>query len=94
MEKCLNINNVIFQYDASVSQFSPDGRIFQIEYAMKAIDNSGTVIGLRGKDGVVLAVENQIISKLYEPYSNKRIFNIDYHIGMVSFPKIMLKRVF
>ena len=74
---------VYFQYDLSASQFSPDGRVFQVEYAAKAVENSGTVIGLRGKDGVVFAVEKLVTSKLYEPGANKRIFNIDKHIGMV-----------
>jgi len=69
-------------YDLSASQFSPDGRVFQVEYAMKAVENSGTAIGLRGKDGVVFAVEKLITSKLYEPGANKRIFNVDRHIGM------------
>lgn len=50
---------------------------------MKAVENSGTVIGLKGKDGVVLAAEKIIMSKLHEPSSNRRIFNIDKHIGMV-----------
>ncbi|XP_043665394.1 proteasome subunit alpha type-3 [Vespula pensylvanica] len=69
-------------YDLSASQFSPDGRVFQVEYAQKAVENGGTVIGLRGKDGVVFAIEKLITSKLYEPGANKRIFNIDQHIGM------------
>ncbi|XP_043466472.1 proteasome subunit alpha type-3 [Leptopilina heterotoma] len=69
-------------YDLSASQFSPDGRVFQVEYAQKAVENSGTVIGLRGKDGVVFAVEKLITSKLYETGANKRIFNIDKHVGM------------
>lgn len=73
-----------FQYDLSASQFSPDGRVFQVEYAAKAVENSGTVIGLRGKDGVVFAVEKLVTSKLYEPGANKRIFHIDEHVGMVS----------
>jgi len=41
-----------------------------------------TVIGLRGKNGVVFAVEKIVTSKLYEPGANKRIFNIDQHVGM------------
>lgn len=69
-------------YDLSASQFSPDGRVFQVEYAQKAVENSGTVIGIRGKNAVVFAVEKLITSKLYEPHTNKRIFNIDEHIGM------------
>lgn len=71
-------------YDLSASQFSPDGRVFQVEYAQKAVENGGTVIGLRGKDGVVFAVEKIITSKLFEPGANKRIFNIDQHVGMAA----------
>jgi 20S proteasome subunit alpha 7 len=52
---------------------------------MKAVENSGTVIGLRGKDGVVLAAEKLVMSKLHEAGTNKRIFNIDKHVGMVNF---------
>lgn len=72
----------LFQYDLSASQFSPDGRVFQVEYAGKAVENSGTVIGLRGTDGIVFACEKLVTSKLYEPGANRRIFNIDTHIGM------------
>jgi 20S proteasome alpha/beta subunit len=43
-----------------------------------------TVIGLRGKDGVVFAVEKLVTSKLYEPGANRRIFSIDKNTGMVS----------
>merc|ERR1712137_822662 len=53
-------------YDLSASQFSPDGRVFQVEYAQKAVENSGTSIALKGKDGVVFAVEKLVTSKLYE----------------------------
>lgn len=56
--------------------------MFQVEYAGKAVENSGTVIGLRGTDGIVFACEKLVTSKLYEPGANRRIFNIDTHIGM------------
>eukprot|EP00099_Drosophila_melanogaster_P025418 NP_724834.1 proteasome alpha7 subunit [Drosophila melanogaster] len=69
-------------YDLSASQFSPDGRVFQIDYASKAVEKSGTVIGIRGKDAVVLAVEKIITSKLYEPDAGGRIFTIEKNIGM------------
>ncbi|PVF96462.1 putative PRE10-20S proteasome subunit C1 [Serendipita vermifera] len=71
-------------YDLSASTYSPDGRIFQVEYANKAVENSGTAIGLRVKDGVVLAVEKIIHSKLLMPESNKRILTVDKHIGYTS----------
>ncbi|BFZ06862.1 hypothetical protein BsWGS_09901 [Bradybaena similaris] len=68
-------------YDLSASQFSPDGRVFQVEYAQKAVENSGTAVGIRGKDGVVFGVEKLITSKLYEEGDNKRILNVDRHVG-------------
>jgi len=69
-------------YDLSASQFSPDGRVFQVEYANKAVENSGTVVALRGTDGVVLAVEKLVTSKLYEPGTNRRLFTVDRHVGV------------
>jgi len=71
-------------YDLSASQFSPDGRVFQIEYAMKAVENSGTALAIRGSDGVVFAVEKIVASKLYEKGANRRIANIDSHVGMAA----------
>ncbi|KIJ20137.1 hypothetical protein PAXINDRAFT_153073 [Paxillus involutus ATCC 200175] len=71
-------------YDLSASTYSPDGRIFQVEYANKAVENSGTAIGLRVKDGVVLAVEKLVHSKLLVPGANRRIQTIDKHIGMAT----------
>lgn len=69
-------------YDLSNSVFSPDGRNFQVEYAAKAVENGGTAIGLRCKDGVVLAVEKLVTSKLLVPSSNKRISTVDRHVGI------------
>lgn len=45
-----------------------------------------TAIAIRCKDGVVFGVEKLVLSKLYEEGSNKRIFNIDRHVGMVTTP--------
>lgn len=74
-------------YDLSASQYSPDGRVFQVEYAKKAVDNSGNIVAIRGKDGVVIATEKYLLSKLYEPHSNSRIFHIRRHVscGVVGF---------
>ncbi|KAI8125035.1 Proteasome subunit alpha type-3 [Lucilia cuprina] len=69
-------------YDLSASQFSPDGRVFQIDYAGKAVEKSGTVIGLRGKDSVILAVEKIVTSTLYEEDAGARIFTVDKNIGL------------
>ena len=72
-------------YDLSNSVFSPDGRNFQVEYAVKAVENGGTSIGIRCKDGVVLAVEKLITSKLLKPGANQRIATVDRNVGVVSF---------
>ncbi|TFK76065.1 20S proteasome subunit [Pluteus cervinus] len=71
-------------YDLSASTYSPDGRIFQVEYAAKAVENSGTAIGLRVKGGIVLAVEKLVHSKLLVPAANKRILTVDPHIGLAT----------
>ena len=70
-------------YDLSNSVFSPDGRNFQVEYATKAVENGGTAIGIRCKDGVVLAMEKLVSSKLMKKDSNKRIATVDRHVGVV-----------
>ncbi|KAK9804513.1 hypothetical protein WJX73_002043 [Symbiochloris irregularis] len=69
-------------YDLSVSTFSPDGRVFQTDYAQKAVDIGGTVIGLRCNDGVVLGCEKTVVSKMLEEGSNKRTFAVDRHAGL------------
>jgi len=69
-------------YDLSSSTFSPDGRIFQIEYAAKAVENSGTALGIKCRDGVVLAVEKPLQSKMLLPTSSRRIHTVDTHSGI------------
>ena len=56
----------------------------QVEYAVKAVENGGTAVGIRCKDGVVLAVEKIISSKLLKPGANKRIATVDRNIGVVG----------
>ncbi len=116
---------VISQYDLSSSTYSPDGRIFQVEYANKAVENSGcvflvlqllrskrprllrvhstrlrcsvplalnnrklnvrnrTALAIKAKDGVVLAVEKLVASKLLVPGANRRIQTVGMHVGAV-----------
>ncbi|KAK9238598.1 nucleophile aminohydrolase [Lipomyces kononenkoae] len=69
-------------YDLSNSVFSPDGRNFQVEYASKAVEADGTAIGIKCNDGIVLAVEKIVSSKLLVPGSNKKIQTVDKHIGV------------
>jgi 20S proteasome subunit alpha 7 len=73
-------------YDLSTSTFSPDGRIFQVEYATKAVENAGTVIGIKAVDGVVLGVAKPIVHKMVVPdtASYKRIHSVDTHVGIAA----------
>lgn len=64
--------------------FSPDGRLFQVEYAREAVKRGTTTVGLRFKDGVVLIIDKRIVSKLIEPQSIEKIFQIDEHIGCAT----------
>jgi len=70
-------------YDLSNSVFSPDGRVFQVEYAAKAAEAGSTSVGIRCKDGVILAVEKVITSRLLKPGANKRIQTVDRHAGVI-----------
>jgi len=69
-------------YDYSTTTFSPDGRVFQVEYAGKAVEKSGTALGIRCKDGVVLGVEKTIASKMLVRASNRRIHTVATNAGL------------
>jgi len=69
------------EYDRGVNTFSPEGRLFQVEYAIEAIKLGSTAIGVWTSEGVVLAVEKHITSPLLEPSSIEKVMEIDSHIG-------------
>jgi len=68
-------------YDRGVNTFSPEGRLFQVEYAMEAIKMGSTSIGVKTRDGVVLAVEKRVTSPLMDQASVQKVMEIDSHIG-------------
>ena len=71
-------------YDFHSVTFSPDGRLFQVEYATKAVDRDALAIGVRCRDGVLLACEKILSSPLLTPLSNPRIFWIDTEIACAT----------
>ncbi len=71
-------------YDRGITVFSPDGRLFQVEYAREAVKRGTTTIGLKYKDGVILIVDKRISSRLMEPKSIEKIFHIDEHVGCAT----------
>ena len=71
-------------YDRGITVFSPDGRLFQVEYAREAVKKGSTTIGLKFKDGVALIVDKRSASKLLEPTSTEKIHDIDDFIGCAT----------
>eukprot|EP00903_Cladosiphon_okamuranus_P006436 g6297.t1 len=69
------------EYDRGVNTFSPEGRLFQVEYAIEAIKLGSTAVGIQTKEGVILAVEKRLTSPLLEPSSVEKIMEVDSHIG-------------
>lgn len=70
------------EYDRGINTFSPEGRLFQVEYATESIKLGTTAIGLWTKKGVVLAVEKRILSPLIVSNNINKIFEIDSHVGV------------
>jgi len=69
--------------DSGVNTFSETGRLYQVEYALEAIKLGSTAIGIQTKEGVLLAVEKRVESKLMVPEATTKIFEIDKHGGAV-----------
>ena len=71
-------------YDRSITMFSPDGRLLQVEYAKKTVKQGPTAIGITCKDGVVFITDKRITSSLIVPEAIEKMFRIDDHIGATA----------
>ena len=71
-------------YDRGITIFSPDGRLYQVEYAREAVKRGTASIGVRTADGVVLAVDKRIRSPLLEGQSVEKLHKADDHVGIAS----------
>ena len=69
------------EYDRGVNTFSPEGRLFQVEYAIQAVKLGSTAVGIRTAEGVVLAVEKRLTSPLLNADSVEKIMEVDSHVG-------------
>ncbi len=67
-------------YDRAITVFSPDGRLFQVEYAMELVNRGATILGIRCSEGVVLGAEENV-EPLEEAEYSWKIFKVDEHIG-------------
>eukprot|EP00475_Leptophrys_vorax_P009180 TRINITY_DN1605_c0_g1_i1.p2 TRINITY_DN1605_c0_g1~~TRINITY_DN1605_c0_g1_i1.p2 ORF type:complete len:288 (-),score=90.08 TRINITY_DN1605_c0_g1_i1:1286-2149(-) len=71
-------------YDSRTTIFSPEGRLYQVEYAMEAISQAGSAVGILANDGVVLAAEKRILSKLLDVRKGtEKTYVIDDHVAFV-----------
>ncbi|OYT51132.1 proteasome subunit alpha [Candidatus Bathyarchaeota archaeon ex4484_135] len=68
-------------YDRAITVFSPEGRLFQVEYAMETVNRGRTVVGVRCKEGVVLGAEEELESELQDPDFGWKLYQVDEHIG-------------
>ena len=71
-------------YDHGITTFSPDGRLFQVEYARESVKRGTTTVGLKFRDGVLLIVDKRIASRLIIPESIDKVYMIDEHIGFAT----------
>jgi proteasome alpha subunit len=71
-------------YDRGITIFSPDGRLYQVEYAREAVKRGTASVGVRAEDGVVLAADKRARSRLMEPASIEKLHKADDHVGVAS----------
>jgi proteasome alpha subunit len=70
-------------YDMTPTMYSPDGRIYQVEYAIETVKRGTLAIGIKAKDGVIMAVE-EVPRKLQVSGLTQKIFQVDDHIGVAA----------
>ncbi len=68
-------------YDRAITVFSPDGRLFQVEYALETVNRGATIIGLACPEGVVLGAEEKIETKLQDTDFTWKLYAVDDHLG-------------
>ncbi|TRM86091.1 proteasome endopeptidase complex, archaeal, alpha subunit [Sulfolobus sp. E3] len=68
-------------YDRAITIFSPDGSLYQVDYAFEAVKKGWTAIGLKSKNGVVIASEKRRAQNLLDVDNIEKVFLIDDHVG-------------
>lgn len=70
-------------YDRAITVFSPDGRLYQVEYAIETVRRGTIAVGVKSKEGIVIAVEEKP-RKLQISESAHKIFQVEDHIGVAA----------
>ena len=70
-------------YDRAITVFSPDGRLYQVEYAIETVRRGSLAVGVKTNEGVVLAVDEKP-RKLQTLGVTQKIFQVDYHLGVAA----------
>ena len=68
-------------YDRAITIFSPEGRLYQVEYALELVKRGAPIVGISSKEGVVLAANETPENRLEDPEYFRKIFQLDEHIG-------------
>ena len=71
-------------YDRAITVFSPNGRLYQVEYAREAVQRGTISLGIKYAGGIILAVDKNITDPLVIPNSIEKIYEIDKHVGFAT----------
>lgn len=85
------------KYDSSLTVFSPDGHLIQVEHAHRAVERGTSAVAVRSVGGVVLAIERKQTARLQDPRASQKIFDVDDHIiatfsGLTADARILIDK--